>query len=352
MFKNYSFNTPFRFHWPNLIFILGYSLLLPFQTQAQGTLSGTTVAVQMGKQLTTYGVDATALVQGDSGANAFWDFSTVVANDTVNKTIVDPADTPYAVYFEEANLCFENSNGKYFYYGLENNKYEYHGNYDGTKIIWGDLEDHALLLEYPYSFGDAHEDDYTNQFVQNGFTTYRKGTMKIEADAYGDIQLPYGTVSGVVRVRIEETATDSLAFNIGNTSFSSITYIWYKSGLFHNVFFLNYYTTGGITYNSAAYLDQMTTSVNPFSNTAPKTLVYPNPAQGHTTLDFTLATADKVVFKLSDLSGKTVHESTGEFAAGQHQHQLNLQDLAPGTYLLQATQSEGTRLHSQSLMVY
>lgn len=73
--------------------------------------------------------------------------------------------------------------------------------------------------------------------------------------------------------------------------------------------------------------------------------IHPNPFQNAVQIDFQLDAAQAVSFQIFDLSGKEVHSQTAkQFGEGQHTLQVDLLDLAPGTYLVKGTLGENAHI--------
>lgn len=59
---------------------------------------------------------------------------------------------------------------------------------------------------------------------------------------------------------------------------------------------------------------------------------YPNPAKDETSIRYSLADNSKVTFKIFDLNGNTIKESTNDMSSGEHVIKLNVNELAAGNY--------------------
>lgn len=71
--------------------------------------------------------------------------------------------------------------------------------------------------------------------------------------------------------------------------------------------------------------------------------MYPNPAQGQSTLQFSLSEKQQVSYQLLDVTGKVFkEESLGSLASGEHQREIFTHELAKGMYLLKLTTEKGS----------
>ena len=78
--------------------------------------------------------------------------------------------------------------------------------------------------------------------------------------------------------------------------------------------------------------------------------IYPNPAQYHATLDFTLPTVAKVKATLYNSLGQLMtHLDLGQLPAGNFQERIRLADLPKGLYFLQL--HVGERVATQLLII-
>jgi hypothetical protein len=69
----------------------------------------------------------------------------------------------------------------------------------------------------------------------------------------------------------------------------------------------------------------------------------PNPAMEYTTIGYTVPKAGKMVFKLTDVLGKTIYTEEYNNTAGKHNIKLDVSNYAPGVYYY-TLEFEETRL--------
>ena len=68
--------------------------------------------------------------------------------------------------------------------------------------------------------------------------------------------------------------------------------------------------------------------------------LFPNPTQGSVTVQCTSLVAAEATFTLRDLAGRTILQTVAQLPAGAAQHQLNLERVPQGMYLLQVQRGE------------
>ena len=79
--------------------------------------------------------------------------------------------------------------------------------------------------------------------------------------------------------------------------------------------------------------------------------LYPNPVQGQATLSFNLNEAGNVSYQVFDLTGRMVmNQNVGRFAEGEHQINIQAENLSSGSYILRL--SQGVKNQSVKFMVY
>jgi len=79
--------------------------------------------------------------------------------------------------------------------------------------------------------------------------------------------------------------------------------------------------------------------------------MYPNPVSGQATVSFDLKETCNVSYQIFDMTGRMVmNQGLGRFAEGEHQVNINLEDLSAGSYVLRLNQ--GVSNASVKFLVY
>ena len=302
------------------IFLLA-AILICLTVNSQPTLTGPNTNPQIGESFTLHSIDVTSVTEGSSGANVSWDFSSDTSLGTNTITWIDPATTPYAASFPNANLCYVIGGGYYDYYSGSSTAYTRHGAVDpnSTVIAYSDPQQH---IGFPCTYNTTFTDSFASTYVSAGDTYYRSGTITVTADAYGILFLPYGTISGVIRLKTVEDYQD--AVDLGGYPYliyySSEVYIWYKPGTHYPVFSLTSFTSSvGGTTNYGSYLDQSGAGIyTPFASKF-DIEIFPNPASSFVNMNYSIKSG-------SDLKASLVNMQ------GQEIEVLMKKNLQPGTY--------------------
>ena len=157
----------------------------------------------------TYHVDQNSFEIENDGENQIWDVSTAIG-ETVTNTFVDPTMTPFTKNFPAANIALT-SNEFYAYYnqsedGIENLGFVLDG---FVSCVYSDT---YIQAQYPFNFGDSYTDSLAGELLVEGFDEpgSRSGVIINTADAYGQLILPWGTVSNTLRLKLEFTVVDEI----------------------------------------------------------------------------------------------------------------------------------------------
>ena len=169
------------------------------------TLTNDNVSPLDGSAFTQAG--ATYIAPGASGANVTWDFSALDQLSVVSFDYMSPASTPQGSSFPGANIASV-TEGNTSYFNTSAAGYDLHGIYaDGSDalIVYQDPE---RVLSYPCSYGTTWTDALLSNFELSGYQFERSGTVSGNADGYGTLIMPYGTVTNVLRVVTVEDYSD------------------------------------------------------------------------------------------------------------------------------------------------
>ena len=310
-------------------------------------------------------VDATLLSEGPSGASQTWTFTgSQVANAQIN--FVDPSATPYASSFPASNLAAVIQPGSvpsYNYFNHSSSITEYLGfgqNDPGfqTDVIIN-YTDPQTILTYPFTYNSQFNDAFmgSGSFVSQGsnFTSYRYGTVTVEADAYGTLTTPAGTFNNTLRLKIKQMTTDSLVASgipvfVGYNN--ATIYSWISNTPGHvQLFQLEYDTisdnTGNnFTMKSAQYQSSFLVGIEDQVTEKESVNIYPNPAADFVYLNINPEPGDATV-QIFDAMGKLVRNQiindngliiidTKEFEAGFYYLNIMQQDkLLKGKFIKQ-----------------
>lgn len=278
--------------------------------------------------------------EGPAGANQTWDFSNLVADSSNTHNYVDPATTPFGASFPTADVALEDPGSGVVYFDYSTGNMEYVGAEAlGFLVTQTDPE---IVLEMPCTYGTSWSDTQAGTLA---FGT-RSGSNTGDGDAYGTLQMPWGTVNNVLRVHFAQDYTDTVIVVI-NYDFDF--YYFYKEGShvpILTVADLNVLPSIGAPTNTKyiQFADQSVVGLGEEMEIIGSMQVYPSPASNQATLEFSLEQADEMFMSIFDMTGRAVSEvELGRTAPGIHREHIDLKGLTPGSYFVQLKGSKAQR---------
>lgn len=163
---------------------------------------------------------------GTAGADQTWDLTGLSTDSIINILFVDPATTPDGASFPSATIAASESGG-YTYSEFNATGGYFHG-LALTGFTPAVYSDPMQQVVFPATLGTAWTDDFGGTFDILGTTVTRTGTITAEADAYGTLQLPWGTLTDVLRVSGTEAYTDD--YGLGTLTYENNYYDYLQAG--------------------------------------------------------------------------------------------------------------------------
>jgi len=310
------------------ITILICILFITVKTVAQPTLTAASSTPVAGEIFTQHQIGYED--PGSAGANVSWDFSGVFSVQTMTSSYSLPSATPYASLYTSANLASTISGGGttyYSYFNSSSGSYTLNGFEIPSQSASMPYSDPEKLLQYPCNFNTAYTDNFAT--TVSGYD--RHGSISVIADAYGDIILPYGTISGVLRVKATETYSDYVS-GTPVTNYTSVNYYWYKPGVHYCVFQLSTLYVGSSVYQQyGLYLDQSNVGITDNSISQNNFNCYPNPANDKVILEFPPMAKDYTI-SICNLNGSEVFKQ--QFSPFTLKSEINISTLSDGVYFV------------------
>jgi hypothetical protein len=262
---------------------------------------------------------------GSAGANQTWNFSTLGTGLAMTDSIVQPYTTTYGSSYPSANKSFTYSS--YFYYYFTNNdSIIYHGGEGGSWSIT--FSDPQKILSYPFSYDSTFVDTYSGLSNSAGTLTTNVGTITVTGDGYGTLQLPYGNITNVLRVK---TVKDQANTTSGNTTYVTLTsYQWYLPGIHRPVLSLTYnsgtYSTMYISQSDFVGIENIREYINDIS-------FYPNPAIDNLTIE----TPAQAIIEILNTEGQILKS----FNTNDKTTTIDISGLTSGMYFVKAKMENG-----------
>jgi len=288
------------------------------------------------------GVLETAPDPGSAGENITWDFSNLNNGSLFEYEILDPDESPGNELFPNANFATSVSNVEileplYFFYQIDNSQWSDWGSYTSMDefTIAVVMDNPQTAYNFPITYGSVGSDMYSGE-VQGFFNSDFTGSSEYTADGYGELILPDGTYSNVLRLSMTRTQENE---PIAGQSLSSVSTIhaWISAEIPFPLLIIdeteNFFngepdgveasTTYLINYDGSPM--SVTDKVGAFS-----VLPYPNPSSG--LFQFNLDPENQIAeLYVYNILGERVDLNPNLYSA----QSIDLSGCTPGIYLLQ-----------------
>jgi len=260
------------------------------------------------------------------GANVEWDFSDIEsANyyDDLTLEIVNPANTPYASDFPNANYAYkEGPELAYRYFILDDDEMRRVGSWTASGISTYNNPQTEYI--FPLQLGAANNDTWDNSASSFG------GFYNVECIGYGTLKLSNTTYEDALMVRVK----------FGEGPIELDIYFWYSSD--NGMYLLEYVVGDGFFVGSfGVMLHELSTNISTEGLEFIETINYNNPVEDILNVQFYTKEITDIQYRLLDVNGRSlfVNELSGN-SQNYHQLQLDMSQYSAGMYFLQFT-SEG-----------
>jgi Secretion system C-terminal sorting domain len=267
---------------------------------------------------------------GAGGANVIWNYSNLNAHYTVKRYYQIPDSTTYSSSYPSANLVrYDAGHTSYSFWNITNANATYYG-YILTGISAQHFNNNSILY---YNFPITYLQNYADSciaFTMPGAIT-GNGIYYLNADGWGTLQLPNGSVSNCLRTNSTLYIGDSLAGSYSLTH----EYSWYHNSYKEPLLSLvNIIVDGVQTFNYAIYNNLSgNTSAEEISIPNNSINIFPNPASDEVTIttDF-----EDSKIEIYDSKGKMCFS-----ASIKNQKTIDLQNFNNGLYLINVKSEKG-----------
>jgi hypothetical protein len=275
---------------------------------------------------------------GAAGTDQTWDLSTLMTDSSVAISMVDPSTTTNGASFPGSTVT-ETGAVATMYYRSAN---------DGMYFVGSDAEDllivnsdQGLYLPFPCTYQTTWTDSLIADFSVEGFDVHRMAEITGEADGYGTLIMPFGTVENVLRIHwYEEAVDDAGMFDVTSTYDSYLYYVEGQPWPMAHVITTSVTILGNTeTTQHVQWVEEVTTSVPAIAAT-PEVSVFPNPATDMIRVHTAVPMNGAVTIAVVDLQGRVVREVRN---AWSEQMIVNVAELPAGLYNVVATDANGVR---------
>ncbi|MBK8614403.1 MAG: T9SS type A sorting domain-containing protein [Flavobacteriales bacterium] len=304
------------------------------------TLNDGTTSMQPGQSFLVH--YAPYIAPGSAGASQTWNLAALTTDSTALVSYAVPGSTAYYASFSTSTAAQDLGNGDYAYFKGNSSGLELMGVATGGDLII--YQNSERMLQYPCSYLSQWVDAFSADYTLAGIDFSRSGSVSGNADGYGSITMPFGTVSNVLRVKTTEVFSDVTPF--GNIDYNYINYNFYKPGVHTPIVTISDLTTtflGTPTQSqSAVWLDATQVGVQEALRNTIGVEVYPNPADQLVSVVFSADGSEGLTMEVVDLTGKEVFRSSlGTRAPGIQKEVIDISALAAGLYNVRITDSLG-----------
>jgi hypothetical protein len=325
-------------------YLLITALIITINLSAQITLTSSTSSPQVGDLFNYVLTPSFTFDVTQSGANQTWDFSSATGTSSAF-SYLNLSGSSDPLSYPSANLV-ESASGAENYYSSSSLGLTLEGNYLAgvTRVIYNDKRE---FIKFPITYNDVFNETFsgTVENIASGQTFNRSGTIEIKADGYGDLILPYTTVSNVLRVKVIYNYSDEfMGFQI--SSYTDTICTWYNTT--NNNFIANTsvaYINGSLLISQATHIEQsdLVTGLNNSNLSYNKRLVYPNPAKDY--ISFDNLSSENILINIYDVRGVLVKYIN----VNTHKNKVNVSDLNSGVYIIKY--AEGSNYYTEKLIV-
>lgn len=332
-----------------------FSLALNAQSLTQANHAPTA-----GDSFATYQCDSTAISPGASGANALWNFSSIVTHSSVLSTYTTNTNSNSA--YSNADVAQFASINNTSYYKSTSNDLKYFGGNLSVSSVAATLNysNAAIRGSYPMSLSTTSiavtggSINFTAPFTVSGTFT---GSSSVLLDGSGTLTLPGGSAGTYTNVlRVLSTQVMNFTTSIASGTLAQSQYDYFAAGIkaplltISNSTFavggaLPFTNTQVIVTINKNYLAPILIGIKENTRLQVDVSVYPNPANA--TVNFNTASENASSILLYDVVGKLIN--TQKFVDGNLK--LNTSEFKNGLYAYSVIDSEGQILKTGKLVV-
>lgn len=305
---------------------------------AQPTLTASGVSPMVGDKFTINVCDPTGVVQGPSGANQTWTFTSLTTTQTDTGRVTScVTSTPNCSSFPGSTMVLTGpgiTHGKTYITttSAKRSQIGYYAAAD-TQLVLSDPMDE---LHYPFNYGDTYDDPFAGTFTFGPINAHHSGNIHVVADAWGKLILPTRTDDNTMRVYSYQQFKDS-AYIFGPIVqvYDVKTYAWYKDGYHSALLTITSVTSvpaGTFAQNFVAYAPTYIADVEAVAKVSLFDL-YPNPASDALNVRFSATGNEQVTVSLIDMLGRTELIAAGEYS-GMQDISYNTSSLPRGIYIV------------------
>jgi hypothetical protein len=305
--------------------------------------------IQAGDTIYRYNLYPVNTFVGNSGPNCIWDFSQTTMNEQFTGT-QNYLNYPGHYGIPSITIGFySGGNGfSWFHLTSDTNLLSdafYYFSTAGPTIYTSDYVDSCTELINNFNFMDSYIDTFYIESHEDAgshgtsYTKHTRGIISKYYDSYGELRLPWDTISNVARVKVIMNYTDSIFDQTGTRvyNFNDTGYEWYEENTrdfilsYNNGFYIRFYGS-----NASGFVVQThrPLAVGIFDPEFQEHLVvFPNPVLNKLFVELPIELINqKLSFEIADVLGKCIIKK--EVFSNFNHVELESELLQNGIYML------------------
>ncbi len=319
------------------LLLLSVLILTVSKSQAQITLTAAKNTPQLGQTFNYYSESGHNFnIFYESGPNQVWDLSNVGGN-VIPVNILSPSNTVGGTEFANADFALSYDGSIEVFYAASSTELAEMGSHTVDDATVKNT-DNRVLSKFPLSYGDVFSETFSGVvYTTIGLSYNRSGTTNIYADGYGDLKLPYGTISNVLKVLVVNSYSDEY---LGQTLYSyedTAVYFYNDNTKLYVANVGNLYINGfSFTDQNVLYLSQTdVVGIEYASLENSPYAIFPNPAKDKIT--FSNPDQKEVSMSILNALGSTVYTEDTHTSSD-----IDISEWTPGLYILRCKDERHT----------
>ena len=313
----------------------------------------------IGQQLKIIEAQISNVDQGESGKNAVWNFNNLHEKAQHSVFFIKASNAPNSSKFPGSTIAVRYNPEVGL--GSLQAKYEFYSESDNGLILRGLVNnidelltytDAQTLLTYPFTYQSNNADDFKAAYsLSTGIDVTEDGSINTVADAYGTLNLPYGTFEEVLRVKITKNYTQTISGNGFDDSFqyTEEIYNWYHCQIGYPVLTIftqtvtlddgTKSTVANVRYLEVDEIPEPCSAISGIEDTFVDfdLNLYPNPTEQYSQIDFNLKQNASLSVYVYNALGQVVSVVTEQqfYTSGTHRLNLDLGQVPAGMYFVE-----------------
>ncbi|MBC7863137.1 MAG: T9SS type A sorting domain-containing protein [Bacteroidia bacterium] len=265
------------------------------------------------------------------------------------KNYVLPSTTPYSADFPTSQVALSDS-GAFTFYSGGTTMYQMDGLGINTTAITATvtLSDKGIIFNaFPFGYGATQHDTLSGAITT---TTFGSGTVEgyinTTVDGSGDIILPAGTFTNVIRVKMETYMDLSLAGGLFVVTQTETRYMFFSATSKFPLFECGRTIQVGISDVAFASINSLASAVGVNENSnAVSFNLFPSPAKNELNVKMKLPKENKVSIEVINQLGQVVRsEKMESLTAGNLVKKIDLTGVASGVYFVRLRNNDFTKV--------